>query len=42
MISDDSVYGELDDYLAEVDRDLATDDSLDGDQCDDNDRSSEA
>ncbi|MCX8250729.1 MAG: cytochrome c-type biogenesis protein CcmH [Dehalococcoidia bacterium] len=42
MISGDSVDGELDDYLAEVDRDLATDDSLDGDQCDDNDRSSEA
>ncbi len=46
MIPDDSVGGELDDYLAEVDRDLAIDDSFDGhegdDQGDDNDRSSEA
>ena len=46
MIPGDSVGGELDDYLAEVDRDLAIDDSLDrdqdDDQSDDNDRSSEA
>jgi cytochrome c-type biogenesis protein CcmH len=46
MIPGDSVGGDLDDYLAEVDRDLAIDDSLDGDhgddQGDENDRSSEA
>jgi cytochrome c-type biogenesis protein CcmH len=50
MIPDDSVGGDLDDYLAEVDRDLAIDDSPGGDlgndqgvdQDDDNDRSSEA
>lgn len=46
MVPVDSVDGELDDYLAEVDRDLAIDDSLDGDHDDDrgedNDRSSEA
>lgn len=46
MIPGDSVGSDLDDYLAEVDRDLAMDDSLDSDlrddQGDENDRSSEA
>lgn len=46
MIPGDSVTGDLDDYLAEVDRDLAIDDSPGGDHGDDpgdeNDRSSEA
>jgi cytochrome c-type biogenesis protein CcmH len=49
MIPDDPAGGDLDDYLAEVDRDLALDDSPggvrgddQGDENDENDRSSEA
>jgi len=46
IFSGDSVGGDLDDYLAEVDRDLAIDNALDSDhgadQDDENDRSSEA
>ena len=42
IIPGDPAGGDLDDYLAEVDRDLAIDDSPDSDQDDETDRSSEA